>query len=159
MDKITPPGLIPLDKTGDKVANAWRREQQNKSAEAQAILITERVNAGESITVVAAGLGLKVETSEPFTRDGTDTIPPELTQKIFPSKVGHMGMSKTKDGFVVTRVASIKAGDTSSNDEENLEMQNALIGSMRGDLINQFASHLRGHYKIIVNKRVLDDSF
>jgi hypothetical protein len=66
-------------------------------------------------------------------------------------------MAETKNGFVVARVASIEAGDTASNDEETLQMQNSLMGSLGSDLITQFAAELRGHYKISVNKRALDD--
>jgi peptidyl-prolyl cis-trans isomerase D len=157
VDKIMPPGLIPLEKIHHKVVDAWRREQQQQSAKAQAILITDRVKAGEDITAVAGDLGLKVEASEPFTRDGTDTIPPKLTIEIFASNIGHMGMAETKNGFVVARVANIEAGDTASNDEETLQMQNSLMGSLGSDLITQFAAELRGHYKISVNKRALDD--
>jgi hypothetical protein len=31
------------------------------------------------------------------------------------------------------------------------------MGSLGSDLITQFAAELRGHYKISVNKRALDD--
>ncbi|MBL6935221.1 MAG: SurA N-terminal domain-containing protein [Alphaproteobacteria bacterium] len=158
VDKVTPPGLMPLAKAYDKVVDTWRQEQQKQSAKAQASLIADKVKAGEDITVVAGDLGLEVETSEPFTREGTNTIPPELTQEIFASGVGHVGMAETSDGFVVARVASIESGDTASNDEESQQMQDSLMGSMGSDLINQFAYQLRQHYKISVNKRALDDS-
>ena len=159
VDKVTPPGLMPLAKARDKVVDTWRMEQQKQSAKAQASLIADKVKAGGDIATVAGDLGLEVETSEPFTREGTTTIPPELTQEIFASGVGHVGMAETDDGYVVARVASIEAGDTATNDEESQQMQDSLMGSMGSDLINQFAYQLRQHYKISVNKRALDDSF
>ncbi len=158
VDKVTPPGLIPPAKARDKVADAWRKDQQRQGAKAQAALIIDKVKTGGDIAVVAGDMGLELVSSEPFTREGSDTIPPELTQKIFAAEIGYVGMAETSEGFVVARVASIEAGDTATNDEENLQMQQSLMDSMGSDLINQFASQLRGHYKISVNKRALDNS-
>lgn len=157
VDKIMPPSLIPLAKARDKVVAAWRGEQQKQSAKAQAALVTDRVKAGNDIATVAGDLGLEVETSDPFTRDGAETIPPELVQEIFNSEIGDVGMAKTEAGFVITRLAHIETGDTSTTDEENLEMRESLLGSLGSDLIDQFAYQLRQHYKISVNKRALDD--
>ncbi|MDP6031474.1 MAG: peptidyl-prolyl cis-trans isomerase [Alphaproteobacteria bacterium] len=157
VDKITPPGLIPLDKIRDKVATVWRKEQQKQSAKAQAIFIIDKVKAGDDIATLAEGLGLELEVSEPFTRDGTETIPPELNKEIFAFDIGHIGMAETEGGFVIARVAGIEAGDTAAISEEQQEMEKSFTDSLGSDLVSQFAAELRERYKISVNERTLDD--
>ena len=157
VDKITPPGLIPLDKTRDQVATAWRKKQQKQGAKAQAIFIIDKVKAGDDIATVAEDLGLELEASEPFTRDGTETIPPELSKEIFAFDIGHIGMAETEGGFVIARVASIEAGNTATISEEKQEMEKSFTDSLGSDLVSQFAAELRERYKISVNERALDD--
>ena len=146
-----------MDKIRDKVATVWRKEQQKQSAKAQAIFIIDKVKAGDDIATLAEGLGLELEVSEPFTRDGTETIPPELNKEIFAFDIGHIGMAETEGGFVIARVAGIEAGDTAAISEEQQEMEKSFTDSLGSDLVSQFAAELRERYKISVNERTLDD--
>ncbi|MFA6022218.1 MAG: SurA N-terminal domain-containing protein, partial [Rhodospirillales bacterium] len=68
VDKVIPSAVRPLDTIRDQVAAAWTEAEREIKAKATAEALVKRLKEGADLGQIAGELGVKVVTTEPFTR-------------------------------------------------------------------------------------------
>ncbi len=157
VDGITAPVLRPLDTVRDEVARAWAADERRKAAEKAASAAAARVNGGATLADVAGDLGLTVETSKPFNRDGRDAeVDNAVRLKAFETAAGTATLARVEDGYKVVRVAEVKSADAVAEKQQLDEVANNLTTELQGDIAEQFGMALRESIGVTVNRRAVE---
>ncbi len=157
VDQITQPQPRPLLEVKAEVQSAWQAQRRHEMAKERADKALAQIKTGASMADVAKGLGTKVQTSAPFTREGGDagSVPPTLVQQVFTQKVGDLADSATQNGWVLTRLSKVVEFDPAKNQQE-VEAARRKIGStLTGDLIDQYMASLRADIGVKVDRSQL----
>ncbi|MCC6735125.1 MAG: peptidylprolyl isomerase [Bauldia sp.] len=106
---ILPPHQRPIEEVRDEVITAWKAADSAQRMQDLASTVINRVNAGEALTAVAAGLGLTLEPINDVKRSTTptNTLSSNAILAAFNGPVGYIAPAQTSDGegVVVVQVA------------------------------------------------------
>ena len=161
VDAVTPRTVRPLAEMKDEVAAAWRRAQLDELARKKAEAIVERVRSGTPLKDAAAALGLKSETSRPFTRialGAQSAVPEGLAAGLFRLKQGGAEMAPFQDGYAVGQVLEIIPANIEADKSGAEEIAQELRGSIAGDVLAEFTSALRERFPVTINAKALEDT-
>lgn len=161
VDAITPRTLRPLAEVTKEVAQAWRRERLDELARKKAETLLEKVRAGTPLKDAASAIGLKSETSLPFTRiafGAQSPIPQGLTPALFKLKPGGADMAPNQDGYAVGQLVEIQPADPAADKAGADEVGQEIRVSIAGDIIAEFTTALRARFPVSVNTRAIDDA-
>jgi peptidyl-prolyl cis-trans isomerase D len=159
LDAVVPPTLKPLADVKTQIVTAWTKEKQAAAAAKRADELAAKVKAGTPIEKVAADAGLKVETTQPATREADEKspVPPALVDALFKlEKVGDVTTVPTNDGAVVARLSEIRSADPKTAGEKLQPLVHELDSAMRADTMAQFQSGLRASTKIKINPKAVE---
>ena len=139
-----------------EVERDWQQQAKKQRAKDIAAEITLLITQGKSLKQVAASSNLKVVSYKPFSRlsFGDQEIPPPFAEKLFQAKKGELVSSEITEGFVIGKVTSIEAADTSKGLEPIVD---AFTTNTGGDLVMQYQSKLRQKYRIVVDEGAIDE--
>ena len=164
VDGITPPALRPLAEVRVKVADAWRAEQQRARARASAETLAGRAAEG-GLAAAAAAMGLAVETTAAFARDGRDleiSLSNDIITAIFALDPGGVteAMGLGPDRFVVAQVKElVPAPAPSEEDSATAQIARQLELGMQSDLMGALDDSLRQKYRVRVNNALVESLF
>ncbi|MGH6719664.1 MAG: hypothetical protein ACREER_10130, partial [Alphaproteobacteria bacterium] len=121
-----------------------------------------RLAAGEAIETVAAQLGVAVERTAPLSRAKGATgvpFPADLVERLFLAREGDVltAQTRTGDGHVLVRVASVLAADHGADPEGLAAVRTELERSFAQDLLEQFRVRLDRRYPVDVRSTALED--
>ena len=161
VDKVTPRTLRPLAEVRKEVADAWRHDKLDELARKKAEALLEKVRAGTPLKQAAAAMGLKPETSPPFTRiafGAKSGLPEGLAAAMFKVKQNGADMAPNEDGYAVGQLTGIQPADPASDRTGTAEISQELRGSIAGDVVAEFTAALRERFRVEINTKALADA-
>lgn len=161
LDTVVPPTLRPLADVKAQIVSEWTKEKQGAAAAKRADDLAAKVKAGAALDKVAADAGLKVDTTQPLTRQpdekSANAPAPALVDALFKlEKVGDVTTIATGDGAVVARLSEIRAADPKTAGDKLQPIVRELSEAMRADTMAQFQAGLRSSTKIKINPNAVD---
>ena len=157
VDDVTPPTLKPFESVKDQVLAAWTIDQQNDAAQKAATAAVERLNKGESTGAVAGTI--KVETTAPFTRSGSDTVPSPVAAAAFKLEPGKASAATVGDTSYAVRLAGVLPADPKKDPTGLAEEREQLDRSIAGDLSQQYVTALAKDIGVRINQQAIDAQF
>ena len=161
VDRIVDSHLPELDAISEKVADAWKNEQQLAALEARALgLITGA--AGGDLDAIATATGQEIVEPEAFSRENApSTLSPPLVEAVFSGAEGGFvsGRDQRGTGVVLARIATINPLDAEALEEAKTELQTALHSSVARDHLEFFARALAEKNPASINREAIDDIF
>ncbi len=160
VDSATPAQLRPLDEVRAEVTELWRGAQRATLAREKAEALAERIEAGNEFEVVAAEAGLTVAQTKPVTRFETaaaNTPSPTLAAKLFQIVVGEATTATAAEGHLVAKLIEVVAADPYTDPDTVAAVRESLVGSLQGDLLEQFLATMRGEYGVEIKDQALEN--
>jgi peptidyl-prolyl cis-trans isomerase D len=164
LDGIQAAATRPLEAVRDQVIADWQAAERRKAADAKALGIVDRIKAGTGIGRIAHELGIAVQVSQPFNRNGGDPdaqIGGPLAEKLFAVKPGEIvsGRAPADDGAVVAVLVDIKPADLASSKEQIEQLAQSLGRGMSGDIYEQLSAALRESYGVSKDQDLVDSIY
>lgn len=157
VDSVTPPQPKALAEVRAEVVASWQAQQRQAAAKTQAEKAAERVKAGEPLAKVAQSLGLKVETTQPFTREGSDAakLPAGIVSAMFDGKPGTVAATATREGWMVARLDKVVPFDAKADSKAAEQIRQRTTNAVAVDLIDQFIAALHADIGVKVDRSQL----
>jgi peptidyl-prolyl cis-trans isomerase D len=151
---VTPAEAKPLTEVAEQVKQDWLAKARRDAADAKAKEIADKVKSGD-LASIGKSMGLELQTSKPFTREGDGPIDSSLAQQLFALKQGEAATGRTADGAIVARVSAITPAKPEENKEKVAELSRGLSDAMRKDLYAEFLVALGRDVEIVRNDDVI----
>ena len=159
--ELTPPELKPYENVKQLVLNNWNLEASAIRAKEITDKIIDKVKSGSSLSAAAKDVGMKVETTSPFERNGNGlslAIPAEMVKRTFELTPGDAHAAQGTSSSVAAVLKEIRKADES--DKAALEQTRAKVfEELRGDILDQLAASLRQRHSVTINRNVLDKAY
>lgn len=155
---ILPPHQRPLEEVRDEVIAAWRADDVSRRMQDLAGTIVNRVDAGETLTAVAASLGLLLEPINDVTRTTatTNTLSSNAILAAFSGPAGYVAPAQTADGegMVVLEVVEVTVPPFDPATPVTT-VETDLLAAFRNDLMQGYVRDLVDEYGNITYNQVL----
>ncbi len=159
--ETTPPTLKKYETVKQAVLSSWNGEASAIRAKEITDKIIEKLKSGSSISAAAKEVGMKVETTSPFDRNGGGlslAIPAEMVNRAFELSPGDSATAQGTSSSVAVVLKEIQKADI--NDKASLEQTTAKVfEELRGDILDQLAASLRQRHSVTINQSVLDQAY
>ncbi|MCK5546381.1 MAG: SurA N-terminal domain-containing protein [Rhodospirillaceae bacterium] len=159
--EVTPPTLKKYETVKQAVLNARNLEASAARAKEITDKIIEKVKSGSNISTAAKEVGMKVETTPAFDRNGAGLalgIPAEMVGRAFELSPGDAATAQGTSSSVAVVLKEILKAD--ENDKAALDKTTAKIfEELRGDILDQLAASLRQRHSVTINRNVLDQAY
>ncbi len=159
--EVTPPALKQYENVKQAVLNNWNLEARAIRAKEITDKIISKIKSGSSISDAATDVGMKVETTSPFDRNGNGlslAIPAEMVRRTFELSLGDADAAQGTSSSVAVVLKEIQKAD--ENDKAALEQTSAKVfEELRGDILDQLAASLRQRHSVTINRNVLDQAY
>lgn len=156
VDSIKPPQPKDLAAIKGEVTAAWQAERRHEAARARADKIAEQMKAGEPAAKTAQAFGAKVQTTEPFTREGTDAgLPPTVVAEMFRDQPGAVTVGTVQGGHLVARLAKVVPFDPARNAEAAEAARKKIAQAVSGDIVDQYVAALNAAIGVKVDRSQL----
>jgi len=162
VDGVIVPALRQLADIRERVVKTLSAKRSADGAKQAAENIVTRLNANTELTKVVIETGLKVETSDPVTRDkrsGSAGLNQELIGRIFNLQLGKAAMARVDDGYRIVVLKLITPADPAVDKDGSKKIAGLLTESMRGDFGAQLTGALRRRLGVTVDQRVIEKLF
>lgn len=159
IDAITPAHERSLDEVRDQVTAAWRAEEQKKRAHARAVEVRAEASSPAVFDQLAkSNADLRLIAVGPVMRsdDGqAQGLGAPVIQAMFATKAGEVAADVVDlpTGSAVVAVDEIIPAV--ANEQMVSATAQALLDSMRGELLSSYETALRENYKVTVNQATL----
>ena len=159
--ETTQPTLKKYETVKQAVLSGWNGEASAIRAKEITDKIIDKVKSGSSISAAAKEVGMNVETTSPFDRNGGGlslAIPAEMVNRAFELSPGDSATAQGTSSSVAVVLKEIQKADI--NDKAALEQTTAKIfEELRGDILDQLAASLRQRHSVTINRNVLDQAY
>ena len=159
--ETTQPTLKKYETVKQAVLSGWNSEASAIRAKEITDKIIDKVKSGSSISAAAKEVGMNVETTSPFDRNGGGlslAIPAEMVNRAFELSPGDSATAQGTSSSVAVVLKEIQKADI--NDKAALEQTTAKIfEELRGDILDQLAASLRQRHSVTINRNVLDQAY
>lgn len=154
VDQVTPPQPKPIADVRAEVVAAWQAERRHEQAEARARKAADELKAGEPAAKVAQAQGGKVETTQPFTRDGAEgaKLPGAVASELFRGQPGAVAVGAAPGGWVVARLARVEAFDPAREPKATQAASRRISAALGGDLVDQYIAALNASLGVKVDR-------
>jgi peptidyl-prolyl cis-trans isomerase D len=157
VDQVTAPKPRDLETVKAEITAAWQAGQRHQKAKELADDIAAKVKGGASLAQLAAGHGLKVVTTQPFTREGAEKakLDPGMVSDLFTAKIGETAVSDAKGGWVVARLARVDAFDPAKDAAQAGANRRKVSSTVAADLVDQYLAALNAELGVRVDRSQL----
>ena len=156
---ITPAHPRQLSEVRPKVTDAWRKEEQEKRAKAQAQELRERI-ATPSLLATVAGDAPNVQIRDigPLKRDDQGYaagLRPDAVKALFATEPGHVATNVVPalEGWAILAVDQVIPAPEPQ--AALAKVEDSLATSIKGDLLQAYEAALRERYTVSVNQTAL----
>jgi len=156
VDEITPAAPKSLDAAREDVLAYWREEQRASLAKERADALAERLRKGEDIEAVAKSVGLAVQTTQPFARDGrSGEVPAGLVGDLFAANIGTVTVGRGAGVMVVAQLKAVQPFDATQDPATADTLAKGLKEGLSNDLFSQFTENLKTRFPVVINRDLL----
>ncbi len=157
VEDVTPAKVEPFDEVKAQVAEDWTEAQKKREQEVKTAQLMTAAQAGGSLDDAATIAGLRLETTQPVTRnERSEHVAPDVQQALFRLKPNETTMVETAEGFIVIRLTDVKEPDPAADPAAAAQLREALDRSLAQDITVVFATGLRDRAQPRVNRTMLD---
>ncbi|MDQ0315564.1 peptidylprolyl isomerase [Amorphus orientalis] len=155
---VTPARDRELDEVRGQVFAAWTEDQVATRIAEAADEAAERIRNGESIDAVADSLGATLQTSEPFTRQGSiNGLPSAAVSEAFSGPQDTVATTTASQGQqAVLQVASVNRPAFFAEAADNVPARQRLEQSLGDALVGAYVSALEQERPVQVNQQMLN---
>lgn len=157
-DDVTPSQVRPFEQVAGKVAEAWKAEQQAKTAVTEINKIAASLRDGKDVKSYAARSGVDIRVSKPISLLGdTDKeVPASAIPDVLKMKKGDVITASSAGKHYALRLAEIVPADTSKPDEGAANLSYELDDRLPLDVLEQYSNALHKLYPVRVNADLMD---
>ncbi|MBL8703807.1 MAG: SurA N-terminal domain-containing protein [Rhodospirillales bacterium] len=158
---ISPPAVKPFEQVREQVVQAIVAEKRLEAAKAEAEAIQAKVKGGATLAA-AAGEGVEVKTTQPFTRDDRAAFgrpAASLVADLFKASAGDTAIAQSGPGYIVAQLKSIAPADPAADAPALAQVADALRQQIGADVYAQFNNALRSRFGVEVKQSVVDGMF
>lgn len=164
VEEVVPPTIRPFHSVRTAVRADWEAAARAEATRGIADAIADEIRSGAAIEGLVGREGARFKTTGPLTRGrpGADEdVSIELLTRLFAIAPGEVAVAATpaRDGFVVARLAEIRAVDDESGAELRRAVDSAMRASVAGDLLAAYRTALVDTYGVDVNQAAIDALF
>jgi len=156
---IRGPRELPLDEVRQRVVGEWLAAEQEKRLLADAAVVKDRLEAGETIADVAADLSLNVRTEEDITRvtQPRGELSSAVIFAAFEGPEGQVGIASgpVPNTKIVLVVDSVTTPPYFAGAPELASTEEQLTIELANDLLALFVTEVRSHTEYTLNQPVL----
>lgn len=155
VDQVTPPQPRKLADIRPEVVAAWQAQRRQELAEERARKLAEELKAGKGLA--EASQGLKVRTSEPFTRDDAEAagLPGPVVADLFQGQPGAVAVAPTQNGWMVARLSRIIPFDPAAQPQVLQGGERRISSTVAADLVDQYIAALNADLGVKVDRSQL----
>ena len=156
VDGITAPAPRALATIKTELVAAWTAARRHQLAKDKAESLVAVLKAS-GLSAMPHMPGIELKTTQPFTRDAADSagIPAAAVAKVFDSAEGGVSTSELADGWVLTRLAQVKAADPSAHPGQIESVRHAATDAVTGDISDTFLAALEAKVGVKVDRSQL----
>jgi len=150
----TPEKQKPLDEVKADVKAVWFDVEMRKAVQAAAVKLVDRAKAGEAMDKLAAEVGGKLETTQPFRRFGaTPGLGEGAVRQAFAIPKGGAGTTDTTDGKsrIVLKVTEITPAPALGKEQAE-RLQADLARQMQTDRLAEYVAALQDRLGVRINE-------
>jgi len=159
LDSITPSRTKTFDEVREQVLDNWRADQVNVVLSAIADDAAARINNGEALSAVAAGLGRDVRTTpRPIRRgDTSEVFSNTLLNTLFTDPTGTAAASPVFLGssYVVALVTDIIPADPDASADQVDALRSGLQDRMTAEIVNLYVDNTEEDLNVRINEQIL----
>lgn len=157
VDGVTPPAPRPLASIRAEAIGLWQAERRHEAALDKARHLAERTKAGDSFAAIAAGAGLKVETSKPLTRDPAQGggMPASLVRDLFAADPNEVIVAPQPGGVALARIVRIVPFDPAASPAVNDADRRRVAQALANDIAEQYVAALNASIGVKLDKSQL----
>ncbi|MFN0263539.1 SurA N-terminal domain-containing protein [Tepidamorphus sp. 3E244] len=147
-----------LDEVRDRVAEAWRAEQEANALSTAAQSAVEAINNGEKITAVAGQYGKSVTSARPVKRNETSApAGSSAVERLFLLPQGRAAQAPTAEGGnrIVFTMERSMLPERDPNAEDDKEVVDRIAIARSNDLLFQYVGSLEDEFDVVVNGELL----
>lgn len=162
VDGITPSAVRPLETVREKVVRAWKAEQRQKLTAEKAEAALKRITGGTPLATVAKELGVKIETTSPFNREGEgaeSTMPRELAADMFAGKIGDAALAPFGAGRMIAVLKEIRPVNPKVDKAAMDALRQHLAQGIANDLEVQYNNALRQLHTVKIDEQAVEAVF
>jgi peptidyl-prolyl cis-trans isomerase D len=156
---VTPPRDRTLDEIRDKVLTAWKDEQRQKALDAKTAEIKQRLDAGQTLEMVAADQMLMVQTADKVTRltEASGEISATALTAIFGVDKGKSGVTRGASPMtsVVFTVDDVTEPPFAADDATLADIKMQLNQQIMTDILSTYAVQLQNQTEVRFNQAAI----
>ncbi len=161
VDNIQPSHIRILDAVKQDIINILFAERKKITTEALVKQTVEKINAGDDIKIIAAGLDYKLNHVGNIKRDSNgvelDQLPITALTKLFDIKIGKTGYINVDNDFIIINVISKKSANANNDNDGFNIIKNQMKAAISNDIMAQFNEALKNRHEISINRFVIND--
>ena len=161
VDNIQPSHIRILDAVKQDIINILIAERKKIATEALVKQTVEKINAGNDIKMVAAGLDYKINHVGNIKRDSNgidlNQLPTTALTKLFDIKIGKTGYINVGNDFIIINVISKKSANANNDTDGFNIIKNQMKAAISNDIMTQFNEALKNRHEISINRFVIND--
>lgn len=161
LDGVTPARDKTFDEVKDQVAAEWKQDEAAKRLTAKAEELRKRLEAGETLDVLAQEAGVEKQTKRGLTRTATDSeLSEAAVAQIFGGAENLTGIASgiNKETQILFKV--IETTEPAGVSAESLPQgtRDAISSRIGDDLLEQLVGRLQSEYPVKINQTLMDQA-
>jgi peptidyl-prolyl cis-trans isomerase D len=152
---VTPSRDRPLDEVKAQVETRWMDEQIATRLRNKATEIVQKINSGAKLDAEATAVGVKVQTTAPFKRDGdVKGVPDRLVNAVFRTPKDGVGQTEgaTATDQIVFKVTEIIVPPVDMASEDIKKLKDNLTRAMTDEQLGQYVSKVESEIGTTINQ-------
>lgn len=161
LDGVTPARDKTYDEVKDQVTAEWKQDAAVKALSAKAEELRKRLDAGETMDVLAAEAGVEKQTKRGLTRTATDSeLSATAVAQIFggPNKLSGVAAGINKDTQILFQVTETTEPAGISAESLPQGTRDAISSRIGDDLLEQLVGRLQREYPVKINQPLMDQA-
>jgi len=146
-----------FDEVKAQVEDVWRNDEAARLTTESANAFLKRLEAGETLEVIATELGGQIEVAENVTRNGNAAIGPSAAATAFTLSPGRYAVAATGRGSdrMILRVDAVTVPEFKPADPDTQSLKTQLDSTLSGEILNQYVTRVQSELGVTVNERAL----
>jgi len=153
---VTAPRQRELEEVRSQVEERWRQTQIARKLRDKAAELEQQIKGGRPLAEVAAGIGIKLETSPPLTRSGQSELPRPVVAAVFKTAKDGVGDAAVDDRIVLFRVTDITEPTVDPASEASRNMRLGLVRVMSDEQLGAFVHQLSQEIGFKINESAFE---
>ncbi|MEQ8604049.1 MAG: SurA N-terminal domain-containing protein [Marivibrio sp.] len=163
VDAVIEPRVPDLAEIEDRVEAAWRDDQRDAAAEAQAQALAERARSLGSLQAAVENDAFETRTIEGFGRDGQADgarLPQALAAALFELPPGGVDWAGGEDGgYIVGEVTAVTPAQQAAGADFRANIERSLQAGLQSQIVDQLGAALRRRHDVTINRGALDQVY